>query len=599
MLKIDSSYVNFAQDIERKALTFCKNQQAIKSGSRWIGKIKNFFESDQKQLISLGKSCNALFDRVEKMPTLFSLDESQTKEQRKCYAACLKTSQAVMPVLASSESHKVKIQLEALVQRVAALKYRIEAVNGGVNCSAVDQSLADKLCGAAVRWKNNHPLIINKQITSQERKKLEEASCYPEFANAALASVYLQESFFNWALRDNNGVSQFVEFPATSMRIKSAFLAARIGRLGGNMFLIEKKQKEDSAQGVTEKVISLPFFIRNKVEYLSILDESKEVELLNGWRLTINKVLNSFARKNREVGSLEFFESTGITNWNCHELGPWNPEKGAYDRIDLTKDEWWTQLNILEEVSKEKLEARLGEALGVDEWVVCAKSARTTPDMDLDGRHGYIEIAIPTGRGSYAIYPFGNFASSFPNSSVELVKFIANTVKGKIAYPDENFFYSHRQQASHPVKLTKEQEGILMRSLQKELIKARFGHVIFQFGGENCAYWAQKVLHSIDSKMPNFYKIDFLDSDPLNPVLGNIFNFIRNLPRNLHRYAIKMTDTLLGSGRKLAVFEYHQRVYKSHKHSPVRNEFVIYQPGYLHKQIEEGKIKGVINIGNC
>lgn len=595
MLSINHPCLNDVIILEQKIGDLCKKQAEISKRPAWMKKIFNHFFPENKELIKLGKICNTLFDRVEKIPAVFSADNSKTAHQQHSFHACFQAAKKVESLLAASNCVRVKAQLECLTQRVIALQYRMEGSNGGLDRSVVDIVLTDKLCTAATRWKNEHVLITDKQLTEQQIKKLEEASTYPKFVYALLASKDLQDAFFNWILRDNNGVSQFIEFPSTCERLKSTYLAARVGRLGGEMFKMEKRFKETD---VTEKILTLPFFIQKKIDYVNILDGLQEVVLNHHLRLTINKVFDIFSNKSKEVGYLEFFESTGITNWNCHEIGSWNPLTESYERVDLTIEKWWEQLPVLETLSKQGLEKRLNLSLKDDEWVACAKSARTTPDMDLDKRHGYFEVAIPAGKDMYSIYPFGNFPATFPTSPIDLALFVTNTLKAKVVYPDENFFYSHRQQATHPIKFSCEQGYSLMNILQKELIKARFGHMIFQFGGENCAYWVQNVLNAVDSKLPNFYKLDFIFSTPLNPLLGTLFNFFRKLPVNMRCHAISTMDTIFGSGRGIEVFEYHKKVYKSHKQSSVRNEFVIYQPGYLHRQIEEGKIAGCITLGN-
>ncbi|HEV8051002.1 MAG TPA: hypothetical protein VGP47_00790, partial [Parachlamydiaceae bacterium] len=282
-----------------------------------------------------------------------------------------------------------------------------------------------------------------------------------------------------------------------------------------------------------------------------------------------------------------------------HQLGSFDPKTDSYNKIDLSLDDWVKQLPILEEVTKEQLEGRIEDTVNTDEWVVFAKASRTTADLDLDGRHGYFEMAIPTGNGTYGIYPFGIFPGTFPNTAKELIVFLGNTFRAKIAYPDENYFYTHRQQAAHPIKLTNNEARDFMRTLQIELIKSRYGHSIFQFGAENCAYWSQSVLNTIEAKKHNFYKTDYVESYPLNPVLKVIFAFFRSLPKFIRNSGIRNVDALFGTRRGIEVFENRCRVFKSHKTSPVRNEFVIYQPGHLHRQIEQGKIKGRISLGNC
>jgi hypothetical protein len=561
-----------------------KRQQASASRPAWLATIYRLITFESRKELSLARECQKLLDSVEKIPVIFSFDPTKTEEQQRYYTACLKTAKSVISVLSSTQP---KAQLESLMLRVAALQYRIEAVNGGLDRSAIDPILAKRLVEMALQWKQKHPMIVKKEITAQETKKLEEASAYPEFARLLLNSPKLQECFFNWALQNNNEVKPFVEFPATCARLKSVYLASRVGKLPG-AFQIRK----EGVDGELKKVATLPFYTKNKTEHINILDEAQVVDLDGGHEgirsLAINQIFNIFSRKNKEIGNVEIFKD-GIRFWNCHLMGS----------IDLSLDNWWEQLPIIEELSTAEMEKRIDDTLLPNEWIVFAKSSRTTPDMDLDGRHGYLEVGIPTSNGTYRVYPFGIFPRAFPDSIPELILFLGNTNKAKISYPDENFFYSHRQQASYPIKLTVEEAKTLMKVLQKELIRSRFGHLIFQFGAENCAYWAQMTINTVESKKHNFFKLDFVKSYPLNPLLKSIFNFIRAAPNFCREAVIKFIDRCFWSTRGVWIFEKNKKIFKSHHTSDVRNACVIYQPGYLHQQIAEGKIKGYIYLGNC
>lgn len=596
-----SQYAGFtlvAQDLDLKASEFSKKQAQINKAPSLLNRIRNYFRPQSNTLISLGKRCESLLDKVERTPTLFTANESQTLEQNQSYAACLKTAKTVVSMLSASKSPQIKASLNSLMQRVAALQYRIEGANGGLDRSAIDPALTEKLCAAAQEWKNKYPLIAKKELSAQEITKLEKASTYPEFCTVLLSGdKRLKEAFFNWALRENNDVSLFIEFPATWARIKSSYLSSRIGELGVQA-LQNRVQKENAPKGLMEKNIILPFFNGAGTDNISILDESREVGLNDGLNITINKILTVLSRKNHEVGDLEMFRH-GIMNWNCHQLGSLNSATGGYDRIDLTDENWLKKLPVLKEITHTDLEERVGEKLKAGEWVVFAKASRTTADLDLDGRHGYFELAVPTGDGKYGLYPFGIFPPSFPISVVELLKFLGNTFRAKISYPDENFFYAHRQQAEYPMRLSDQEVRDFMKVLQKELIKSRYGHLIFQFGAENCAYWSQCVLNTIEAKKHNFYKTDYVESYPLNPLMKNIFAFFRSLPKLIRNSAIRNVDAMFGTRRGIYVFENRQRVFKSHKTSPVRNEFVIYQPGHLHQQILKGEIKGRVYLGAC
>lgn len=590
MLRVENAqkdYATAARNIESKAFILAKKQQEIAKNPPWLATIYRLINCENRQQISLGRECQRLLDKIEKVPVVFSEDPSKTIEQKNYYAACLKAAKLVVHVLSSSQSTNVKGALQNLMQRVTALQYRIEAVNGGLDRLDIDLTLTKQLCEAALSWKETHSLIVKKELTAEEIKKLEEVSTYPEFAKQILSKRSMN-CFFNWILQNNNEVGHYVEFPATCSRLKSVYIASRIGRLP-KTFQIRKEEK--GGTGTFEKVATLPFLIKNKTEHINILDETQTVELdwNDGTKIfTINEIFNVFSRKNNEVGDLEMFKD-GIRYWNCHQIGS----------IDLTLADWWNQLPIIEEITKEEMEKRIDDLLPSNEWIVFAKSSRTTPDMDLDKRHGYFEIAIPTSDGTYRVYPFGIFPNAFPETIPELVSFLGNTNRAKISYPDENFFYTHRQQASHPIKLTDDEAKLFMRNLQKELIRSRFGQLIFQFGAENCAYWAQSLINTIDAKKHNFFKLEYVKSYPLNPLLKAIFNFLRNVPEFCRKAAIKAVDRCFWSSRGMWVLNDRKKSFKSHHTSPVRNECVIYQPGYLHQQIAEGKIKGRIYLGNC
>lgn len=591
MLNVDKTVPSFqffslqAQGLGIRALKLGENEIELAKLPTWVNVVYNIFNSETGRLSPLVNQCRRLLDEVEKIPTIFSADESKLSEQKLCFAACVKTASAVADALSAAKSKEIKIKCNDLSYRVAGLQYRIEGVNGGLNRASIDQVLAEKLCATALQWKNDQPLIVKKEITAQEIKKLEEVSTYPEFAKVLLLSnKKMQNSFFSWTLRDNNKINKFIEFPAMAARLKSVYLASRAGKLA-SLCQLQKMEKEN---GISEKVITLAFSVENKTVYASMMDETQELHLDGGPITTISKVLKCFAQKNKEIGEFEAFLD-GIRYWNSHNLGG----------IDLTKSDWWKQLPVVEEISREELERRCCGTLKDEQWVAFARASRTTADKDLNGRHGFFEIALPNGAGKYNIYPFGIFPKTFPQSILELVLFLGNTFRAKISYPDENIFYAHRQQASHPIPLTETEAREFIVMLQKELILSRHGHQIFQFGAENCAYWAQKTINTIQTKAHNFFQSDYVESHPLNPVLKVIFSFLRSLPTLVRNHFIMTVDTCLGSRRHITVFENGKKVRKSHHTSHVRNQFVIFNPAGLPEQILEGTLPGQVFLGNC
>lgn len=598
MLQINDSLTRIEQSIEKLD---DRSSSQILGGRLNLGevfsKLSTLYKSREKHLIAVIKDYTSAIDKFEKIPVLFNASTELLQEQKAIADRFIHLRRSIKPLLAQSQNPILKRSWAELTTRTAALQYRLEEENGGLDKGDPDEVLAYALAQAAIKWKLKDDMMVDKGLSQAHIDKLITASCYPKFAKATLADKKLLDRFFTWALRDNNGVDQFVQFPSISGRVKSSFIGARVGRFGGTMFKIEKTAANENESGVQQKVITLPFYINHKTEQVSILDESREVDL-SGWRLTIKQVMTIFSKKNREIGNLEYFGTRGIANWNSHQLGTWDPATGKFTTIDATADNWWEQLPVLEELSKEELEARYNVQLEEGEWLACAKSSRSTPDQDVDGRHGYVEVSIPTKEGNYRVFPFGNFAAHFPHGVIELLGFLVATVVAKIAYPDENNFYSQRQQASYPIKLLEEEGEALMHKIQIDIIKAKHNFMIFQFGAQNCAYWAQKILHAVRDNLPNFFKIPVVESDPQNTFLKGLFKAVRASPKMLQNKIVYRVERILGSSQGMNVYWPGGTVFQSHRTSKVSKDKVMYQPGLLHQQIQDKELEGTVTYGH-
>ncbi len=590
MLKIEESLGRYTQMLERNAPT-----AGYKAGC-WQRQ-----ELD-KRLVSVGRSFCSMLDDLRKIPARFGLDGAAMASQGKYYKALFKAAGAVKQILAVSDSATVQTELNNLAQRVAGLKYYLEAANGGLDKAPLDPKLYATVLAVAGKWKQAQQLYPagGKLLTKRDDENMRQVCAYPEFVEVLLKDKKLQDNFFKWSIRDNNGVSQFVEFPAASARIAAANLAKRVGRFSAGLFAIQKQKIDSSESKISEKVICLPFNTSSKVEYISLLDEDKKVVLNGGLELTIRKIIDLFAKKNAEFTDLEFFASTGITNWNTMELGPRDAKTNAYAHADLTAADWWKNLPALEEISQAEVEARYGEKPADGEWLVCVKSGRQTLDQDFEQRHSYLEIAIPSTKGNYGIYPFGHYPLRFPRSPFEAIKFLAKVTLGRINYPDNNTFFSMRQHAVHAIKLAPQQSAKLMQVIQQDLIKGLQGNFTFQFKDENCAQWTQSTIHSFQQEPKhNFFKMKVLDAYPLNPVMGKLFALMRKASPDKQGWLVRGVLRLLGGKKGITIIEDGKSVYKNVlDHPNAQGEVQIYQPGLMHPQIEGGQLNGHLRYGH-
>lgn len=557
--------------------------------------VENSFEKHfisrqfEKKLLQVGQKFNHALDKLEYTPVIFSGHENDISIQKHKMTRFIDAGKSLKTIFKKYHSSEIDRLLKEISQKITGLKYRIESIHGGLDPLEPDEALYEKLVTLAAEWKLKQQLYSDRTLTPRDLQKIRETSCYPKYCRLLIKDESLRLRFLKWMIQDNNKVKPFIEFPAVCARIESVALSMRIGRFAGECLSIKKKN--------AQKEIRLSFFDGAKARNISILDEDKIVTLNGDYQLTIKHIFEIFQNKKIGPGNLEIFGIGGITNWNTHELGWWDPSKNDYERIDLSSHDWWKRLPVLEILDKEKVEKKYQVSLDNNEWVASLVGTRSYPIINLEESHGYMEVAIPKDNGTYQIVSFGKFASVYPRGTWELLTFLANTVIGRIAYPDENTFYSNRQHAFYPVLLSPDEGAKMMEHIKEELIRARQNNIVFQFSGENCAYWAYSIVEK-SKPLPNLFKIYLLDVQPINPALAFIFRLFRSLPKVIQRPIINGFDRCLGSHRKIVVIENGQQQLKSLMRVPTRNEQSVFIPALLHNQIEESKVKGVVAFGH-
>ena len=639
----------FQSDLQNNISVICnrKNGTWERANGRFIGLLELSQKDKEKRLVKIGKTFGDLLDQLEQKPV--RLSSSGNSDSQAEYRDWLLAGKTVKRMLNECSSSQGKMLRQALAWRLTALYYRIEASEKGVEGSldAEGQKAESKLLSFAAHLKKKNTLFTDKQLNARDEEKIGQACKYPQFVKLLLNSPEIRDFFLKSVIRDRAEVDLFIQYPHLFEKLKNAYLISRIGRCGHRVLQIDKR---DNGVGEMEKVVTLPFWTKDGVRRINILDDKAKVTLQEGWRLTIREVFAIFANKNEDHGDLEFFGKNGVINWNSRELGAVVPKKQKegslhflnwemagpylealtwpdsvpfwrwfgykeekeYRRIDLDRAEWWKSLPVFESYTKEEVEQKnplIVEEDGVvrvvplelkeGEWLVCAKSSRNTADLDLDDRHGYMEVYIPQPDGTYFCYPFGKYAESFAVTVFQKILFLVGTLRAKVAYPDENVFYSQRQHASYPMKLSREQGLSLMGMIKNDILKARGKNLIFQFGAENCAHWVQTVLALIKGiQLPNLFVSPILNSEPAHPLMKNMFSLIKQMPEKFHSTMLHILDTIFLSMRGVFIEEEGRLIWKSHATSNLRKANLIYQPGYLHKQIEEKTLKGHIFTGH-
>lgn len=426
----------------------------------------------------------------------------------------------------------------------------------------------------AREWKEKQPLILNKELSAKEVDYLTYTSSRLDFMETFLRDPDIQSAFFKWVIRDGIHPQLFIEYPELQKKLVRCHLNGRIGHQGGDLLKI-----------YSNNTVTLPF---EGIEH-NILDGRQEICFRGNYRLTIDQIFEIFRHKGLRVGNLELM-ADGIINWNVHRLGWWDAAARDYRVIDVDQPGWWKYLPRLQVLTLEQAKELYGPHMDGQTWNVAATASRSSPSLDFEKTHAYIELAIPMGNGSYAIYDFGKFAYQFPGTVMENLSFFCRTVPATVAYPDENVFYTHRQHAQYSFALTSEQGFDLMQEIAKDISLSRVGNFVYQIESENCAKWSHEKIEAVVGswKMPNLFKIHLLNTEPIGPC-KIIFSLIKQIPDKWQTPLLSTLHLPFGAADAQKIFENGVLVEKSLRTHQFWNTGEVYLPAYLLHQKYQGQ----------
>lgn len=424
-------------------------------------------------------------------------------------------------------------------------------------------------------WKESQSLIITKELLPKEMDYLQDVAAHADFMEQLQRNPDLQHDLFKWVIRDGINPQVFIEYPELQKKLVNCHLNGRIGRQGEGILKVYPNK------------VTLPF---EGVEY-NLLDEKQVVTFKGNYRLTIEHIFEVFKNKGIRVGNLELM-ADGIINWNIHRLGWWDAAARDYRVIDVDQPGWWKYLPLLQVRTLTEARETYGNHIDGYVWNVAATASRSSPSLDFEKTHAYLEIAVPMGGGLYAIYDFGKFAYQYPATALESLQMLCLTLPATVAYPDENIFYTHRQQAHYSFVLTSEQGIRLMDEISDDIRKAREGNFVYQIESENCAKWSHEKIEKVigTKKMPNLFKIHLLKTEPMGPCKV-LFSIIKKFPSKWHTPVLNSIHLPLGAAIAQQVLENGVLVEKSLAKHQFWNTSVVYLPAFLLHQKFQGEFE--------
>lgn len=575
----------FVDALHRKEPVFLTPQGYWRIENWFDRGIRRLFGLEVYAQIELVRSCISVLDQLESLPVNFSRIPGVGVSQPVDFHGYLSVAQSVQHAVGPEKDSSLKALLDQLKMRTLALLYRLEEENGGLHLTEKRAILLGQVLARAEKWKKNEKVFWSGDVSEGERREISESVKYAEFVKYLLVDESLANDFFTWVLRDALPADVYIQFPALREKITSYNLRGRLGRMGQGFLCLRKVDHRDASQ-CQQKVVTLPFEGRE----ISLLDEKQIVIFRGNYKASIKQVMQVFRDKPKDLGNFEIF-AQGVLNWNSNCMGWWNNDLRAYELIDLNNPYWWRQLPVLEVLSQEEASKRFRAELDGSRWILAAKSAREYITLDYDRCHAYIEMAIPTpDRQFYIIYTFGKAAVELPRNSWHRLFMFGAHVPATIVYPDENMYFTHRQQIGYIFELTEGEGSRLMDAFKEDILRARKGNMVFQIEAENCGKWIQNHLeaHLGPTRVPNLYRFPVLEAEP-NGMMARFFGFFKSLPQFCRTYLFILIHYPLGAWRgRWVVDDEGQKVWKSLTSSSFWKDAVTYLPAYLHKQHEIG-----------
>lgn len=546
-----------------------------------------FFNLQKNSLLETALKIENKLDRLEEEPVIFKKEKQNTLSDFLEECNILTKKLRIINTIEAQQLRK-RIQFKLL-----SLKYRLEEKNGGIDTVPVQQPLVNILRKIVLDWKSVHPFQRGDEgVSERDLFQILTTSQYPEFVYLLIDDKVTRDHFMTWTFQDGNSPKIFIEYPALQQKLRTSFLSNRIGKINNQCLKIKKIEKFVNGEFLFEKIVTLPF---EGIE-INILNPHQKISFKGHLTLTISEIFEMFKDKNYRVGNLEFL-AQGICNWNVHKWGFWDDLKKEYSVIDLNQEYWWKQLPSIEIISKEEASQRYEQNLNGKNWCVAATATRGSPSLDYENTHAFLELAIPDENGSYNIYDFGKFATFFPSTFFEGLSVFCHNLHAAVAFPDENIFYSHRQQTYHGFTISMEQGLKLLTAIKYDVFKSNQKNFVYQIESDNCAKWVHFHLVGIlgEENVPDMFRMHLLDTEPKSFV-SSIFRLIKKLPKSLQTRAMTICHLPLGAAKKTWIFEEGKKVCKS----LTRHEFwqtgVVYLPALLHKKKEEGLLNTLIII---
>jgi len=392
-----------------------------------------------------------------------------------------------------------------------------------------------------LKWQT-HQFPSADFFTEKERagteSKIRRCSQFPKFIeacreNSALLELFFSATFYNLPADCDEGVDFFIQAPRIQKELQRLYIDKRIREVANTGL-----QVVDTAIDLHTK----DFRLLIDGEYQSIANPSEQVRIAKDITKSVKEVFKTFKEHDYGIANLEYLQN-GVTLFDSQ-----------LPDFDLSTRDWWKKLPIVQKVTRKELEVLYGTSFKEGEALLVLRASRTTPDLNANGSHSWMDIAVPLEDGTFNLLSVGKFAHTFPRTLLSTFLFVFKSHKATITIVDPNKFMSSRERISAPLTpLSKDQFDTLMATLAHDITRAREGRLVFQALGDNCATWILGVVKEI---CPNLdikpFWIPYQDL-VIPRIVMPIIHLQNSLPKGLQKLYRFAVSCLFGAASKLKV----------------------------------------------
>ncbi len=560
---------------------------------RYWSLISQIFWKPESKWLPLLAKINQTFIRLEQEGVLlFDLIVPGCREQwevyKERYQRCFRVAEKVLEL---SQGGLVSTKLKELQSevrcRLVGCRYQLGEENGGLSpLKYPHQALFEKLQTLAKQWKNEQDLAANKELNGLDLSQLKELAQYPEWVKVVIENPFYLKEIFSWCLKDDGSVEVLVKCYETRKTIKASLLSSYLG-YGRNQDLISRENEvlafrdlSTRVTGQAKRVLTIAIyhgsfseFEPDQQERVNILDPNQEILFKQGNRkITVRQFFQESARKN------ETEVDTNVCVWgvvNRHPVyGVRQGNTETYDASHMARKDWIQCVPPIAVAADEELINRYGTSVNRRETFFKVMSSRQFLDgFNASRAHCYLLIYIPMKEGNWKVLSVGFFAYRFQKGFLDQFLLAGYTAPRILSEIDQNHCYTMRRRAEAQPIFPVPQH---MEKFLTLLAKKRTGGV-FQFSGRNCAYPLQKYAGKCFPNLPNFFKMRLTKGKLGIGPFDQMLQLADRQSTGVRQSFVGVLHRTLGSRRVLHV----------HKEDPTKEGYSVYN--YVRKYIDDWK----------